>query len=920
MRVRTSALTSLAILAGCVAALGCSSSTSEIVDASMIVVDTPPDSPGEPDARPLTADEITLRNALGIPLDAEHVIIFGQNSPLDNDWQQTFDGYYQSFVGAIFTQARQLMDAQPRAFYSICEMAFLQNHIAMHPEELAPLQAAATRGQLHIVGGGMTSPDTTLPETELLVRDYLYGEAFAEDNFGLRPTAAYLPDSFGHGAGAPDLLVAAGYSSVAFSRIDGASTVYFQLIFPDRPLTPGSTAATLQELGSADFMWQGSGGAQILAHFMAAPGFYCQGDNIDYDEELETPGAHTGTFMGDDTAFTDSQIDLYATDLEAWTPTPYMFVPVGCDFQYPKDQLIAYLDGYNQRRYPTTHVWAVAAPFDDFTTFIGYYKDKLPTVTNELTPYFMGFYGTRADVKRATRDAARPFFTAEPFAAILGDAGQALFTAAAPELELLTRADHHDFVTGTATDTVAADEQLPLLTAAQTAGQTELTGVAAAISARIPLTTGTVARYLAFNASSVTRSEVVDLTLPDGVGPVHSDVAIQPAIGAIHVALADMPPFSWRAIDFLPGAPVDVPSPQVTLQLLDASGNPTTAGSATQVILSNANVRAQLDAVGGVFALTSLVIDGHEAMAAPSFMVTDYTDTGGLWRLGNEMMGCEFTPLTPAPETETVSVLDQSALEIRVAFQSASATRELRLAAGEDGLDVAITTGAATMTTRTVSFDFMVDATDSLSTSVPAGWAVRPLQRGYTPTFWPAVGWAAVGGWAILLAPVDRRADELARRGRAVRGPQRAAREVRHRGGTGNDNGTHRIEWRIEPVTGGSDAIERASQAFDRPIDLEPVTLTQATTTDLPAPESILSIDGPGVISAFKPAERGGGLILRVLLFGGPATVHLPASLAGEQVTRVDATEHDLTPIGAAAATLVLDPAVYGSIASVRIQ
>ena len=51
---------------------------------------------------------------------------------------------------------------------------------------------AAKRGALHVVGGGMTSPDTLLPETELLARDFLHGLLFAE-SLGAHPTAAWLP-------------------------------------------------------------------------------------------------------------------------------------------------------------------------------------------------------------------------------------------------------------------------------------------------------------------------------------------------------------------------------------------------------------------------------------------------------------------------------------------------------------------------------------------------------------------------------------------------------------------------------------------------------------------------------------------------------------------------------------------------------
>jgi hypothetical protein len=878
--------------------VGACSSSAASIDGAPVVVDAGVvDVVPGPDARELAAEEIAIRERLGIPLEAQHVLVLGQNAHLDIDWQMTFDGYYANYVGDIFTEARQLMDDQPRAYYAICEMAFLEEHLKQHPEEAAPLKAAAARGALRVVGGGMTSPDTVLPETELMMRDFTDGQVFSEDQLGIRPTAAYLPDSFGQGGAAPDVLAAAGYDGVAFSRIDGASTFYFQAIFPNRPLLAGSTAAMLQDMGTADFIWKGVGGGEVLAHFMAAPSFYCQGDNIDYNEELELPGSHTGAFMGDDPTFTDAALDRYFDELGGWSRTPYMFVPVGCDFQHPKPQLISYLDGYNQRRYPTTGVWAVAAPFDDYVALVDFYRDALPTVSGELTPYFEGFYGTRADVKRATRDAARPFFTAEPFVSFLGDSD--LYAAAKPALHALTRADHHDWVTGTANDMVATTEQLPALAEAQAAGETELAGAAQALAVRIPLTAGTVVRYIAVNASGVRRTEVVPVPVPDAVGTVHTDA---PGDGA-RVAV-DMPPFSWRALDFVPGAPVPVDT-QLTLTQTD-----------TQVVLDNGIVRAQLDAVDGTFVLDHLAIGGQDLMVGPSFTITDYDDTGGLWRIGSEMDGCHFTPIAPTGGTETVTVLTQTPLEVRVAFTSATATREVRLGAGESGLDVAITTGAASGTSRTVSFAFATVPGTTLATSAPGGGIARRPSYLYTPTFWPAVDYVALGDVAVLLrqstgARVDGDGVELF----AVRNAPMEKCDIE--GGKGTDDATHRIEWRIVQA---ADPAPLA-QAFNRPIAVEQVSLAQAASPDLPASRSLLSIDG-GVVLALKPAERGEGVILRVQLRDGAAaaTVQVPDFLITRPLVRVDATEHYLGEMGLAPASLELDRATFGAIATVLFR
>jgi len=862
------------------------------------------------------------------------VIVFGQNAHMDIDWQRTFPSYYDDLVGPLLTEARQILETQPRAFYSVAEMAFLEHHLEQHPEEVAPLVAASHAGSLHIVGGGMTSPDTLLPETELLLRDYLYGIQFAEDTLDAHPTAAWLPDSFGHASTAPDVLAAAGFSSVAFSRIDGAPSL-FEVFLDHDGIKPGSDAARLQKLGTADFVWTGPGGGSVLAHFMPSAGLYCAGDNIDYDENFEVPGGHIGDFMGNDTSFTDAAVDRYIAEMKPYTKTPYIFIPVGCDFAHPKPQLIDYLDGYDNRRYPTTGVWAVAAPFDLYAELVSFWRGTLPVLkSTDLSPYFMGFYGSRAAVKRQARDAARPYFTAEIFATALGAQGQSITRAAAPSLKLLTRADHHDFITGTATDAVVANEQLPLLATAEAAGKAELNQVAAAIAQRVPVTAGTIlARVLALNASGLARSDVGEIALPisngvvpqmqavSGGQPVPMEVVGTPlptdAFVTLRLDLPQVPSFSWRAIDILPGASSVAPS--VTVGLEDATGAPATGSSVTRVVLSNGSVKATWNQGATGFALTSLLLGGIETIAAPSGVIHDYTDQGGLWRLGNEMAGCALTPIPEPTPVESVEVLETPGLVARVVFHSPSADREVALTAGATGLSFAITTSAAIGTMRTVGWSFATSASAMLTTSEPAGSAVHPAEYVYSPTFWSAVGWAQTGNVAVLLR--QSTGVRMSNPGQVELMAVRDARleQCDIEGGTGSDTDTHRIEWMLAPATTAL-AAEQAAQGWNRPLDLEVVPLTQAATLDLPAQASLLTITGSGTISAFKPADRGGGVVLRALLTPGPVTVTLPASLVGKHVTQVDVAERDGAARGVAGTTLVLDAATYGSIASVRLD
>jgi len=823
--------------------------------------------------------EAELRARLGIPPSAKKVVVFAQNSHLDIDWQKTFPDYYQSFVESIFLEARGLMQAQPRARYSIAEMAYLQKHLTAHPEEAAALQKLAAAGALRVVGGGRTSPDTLLPETELLLRDYLQGVRFAEDTLGARPKAAWLPDSFGHAATAPDILAAAGFESVFIGRIDGAPTVYEGLALHRTEPRPGSSAALLKSLGTADFFWRGPGGGRVLAHWQPA-GIYCTGDDIDYDEPLQVPGGHLGPYHGDDPAFTDHKIAGYLDSLSSYAKTPYLFVPVGCDFQHPKDKLIDYLDGYNQRH---TDAYAVAASFEEYAQLVMTHSAALPELPLDPTPYFTGFLGSRPGVKRAARDAMRPFLTAEPFAAALRRP-DLLATDALAELTL---SDHHDFITGTATSAVAETEQLPLLANVQAAGEAALQSVVQELARRLPPAPAASARVLALNPSSAVQSVVADVP------------------GSGRVFAQDLAPFSWRAIDLPAGtAPA---GPFVELDLLDAGGAQTTPDAAVKAVLWNARVRAELSRQG----LVSLRIDGVETLAGPSLQLREYADQGGLWRLGHEMQGCSLTP-SPVAQDATFEVREESALSVRLALRSGDFVREVRLAAADAGLEAAVETAAPLGATRTVTFAPAGEG--PLATSLAGGFVERDGDKLYTPTYWPAVSWAQSGGLLLLLRQSTgvRRGGDGALEVLAARNVLAEQCDFEGPSTENADADVHRIEWKLAAAAAPADA-ERAAQAWNRPARVFAVTTIGDGT--LPSEAALLRIDGAAVVSALKPAERGEGVIVRAQLMPGPAQIRFSPLLPG-QIELVDAMERDLRPLP----SLSLRREDVGVLPSVRLR
>jgi alpha-mannosidase len=122
--------------------------------------------------------------------------------------------------------------------------ASVYEHIERHdPETFARIHAQVATGRWDVVGGNYVQPDTNLPATEVLVRQFKRGLGYFKRALNVRPTVAWAPDSFGHSAGWPEIYAAAGMTSLAFSR---------------------PFAVDLKLPGPA-FWWEGPGGSRILA-------------------------------------------------------------------------------------------------------------------------------------------------------------------------------------------------------------------------------------------------------------------------------------------------------------------------------------------------------------------------------------------------------------------------------------------------------------------------------------------------------------------------------------------------------------------------------------------------------------------------------------------------------------------------------
>jgi alpha-mannosidase len=165
------------------------------------------------------------------------------NAHLDPVWLWDWREGYNEAITTIRT-VLDLMDENNKLTFIRGESALYRHIEETDPETFARIAAYVKSGRWDIVGGTYVQPDTNLAGTECLARHFTEGQRYFEDRFQRKVTVAWQADSFGHAAGLPEVLNAAGIDSFAFTR-------------PDKKVFP---------LSSPAFWWEGASGARVLAY------------------------------------------------------------------------------------------------------------------------------------------------------------------------------------------------------------------------------------------------------------------------------------------------------------------------------------------------------------------------------------------------------------------------------------------------------------------------------------------------------------------------------------------------------------------------------------------------------------------------------------------------------------------------------
>ncbi|KAM4675500.1 alpha-mannosidase 2C1 [Discoglossus pictus] len=177
--------------------------------------------------------------------DSQHVIHAMGHCHIDSAWlwpyEETIRKCARSWVTAI-----KLMEKYPDFTFTCSQAQQLEWVKSWYPGLYSEIKDYAKRGQFIPVGGTWVEMDGNLPSGESMVRQFLQGQHFFQQEFGKSCLEFWLPDTFGYSAQLPQLMSGCGIH---------------------RFLTQKLSWSLVNAFPHHTFYWKGIDGSKVLTHF-----------------------------------------------------------------------------------------------------------------------------------------------------------------------------------------------------------------------------------------------------------------------------------------------------------------------------------------------------------------------------------------------------------------------------------------------------------------------------------------------------------------------------------------------------------------------------------------------------------------------------------------------------------------------------
>lgn len=215
---------------------------------------------------------LAAKNADSAPVTA----VIG-HSHMDTAWLWPVDETIRK-CARTYANAVRLMEEYPE-YHFFQSSAYHTEMIRRHyPALFARIRDRIAQGQYEPGGAVFVECDCNMVSGESLIRQFLWGQTYTQEQFGLRSNNFWLPDTFGYSAAIPQIMRGCGVRYFFTTKLSWNDTNVF----------PHDT-----------FWWEGLDGSRVLTHFNAT---HCEPDpecllrytvgNADPDFTQETKHKH----------------------------------------------------------------------------------------------------------------------------------------------------------------------------------------------------------------------------------------------------------------------------------------------------------------------------------------------------------------------------------------------------------------------------------------------------------------------------------------------------------------------------------------------------------------------------------------------------------------------------------------------------
>ncbi|XP_077973179.1 alpha-mannosidase 2C1-like [Styela clava] len=210
--------------------------------------------------------------------DGEHIVHAMGHCHIDSAWlwpySETIHKCARSWISTL-----TLMDKFPD-FTFVCSQAQQFEWVKEnYPEIYKKLKIYVKEGRFIPVGGTWIEMDGNIPSGESMIRQFVFGQRFFLEEFGITCKEFWLPDTFGYSANLPQIMNEAGIHNFLTQKLSWNLVNTF----------PHNT-----------FHWEGIDGSRVICHFPPGDSY---GMHVKPEELLKTMSNHKDKGRSDTSVF-----------------------------------------------------------------------------------------------------------------------------------------------------------------------------------------------------------------------------------------------------------------------------------------------------------------------------------------------------------------------------------------------------------------------------------------------------------------------------------------------------------------------------------------------------------------------------------------------------------------------------------------